>query len=103
MIESAPEKERVKNAAAAALTKHLARMDQIIKQLEAEKQRLITDRNQAESAYFAAARCLRLIFELDGKNWELFGIPQPEQPKAFGLTDGYMPPSARCGDSFPVK
>ncbi|MGD0766686.1 MAG: hypothetical protein ABSB42_00525 [Tepidisphaeraceae bacterium] len=98
MLSSVPEKEKAKNATAAAFKKHLDEMARIENELHSTREKLMAERNRAESAYFAAERCRRLLQELDSKQWELFGIPQPTPPQPFGPNNPYEPPSFPVGD-----
>ena len=94
MLESLPERERSKNATSAALTKHLDEMQATMQNLDNERVKLLNARNAAEAAYFAAARCERLLKDLDRKNWELFGIAEPADPDPFSRSESYRLPAA---------
>jgi len=94
MLKSLPEREKSKNATSAALTKHLDEMQATTQKLDNERVKLLNARNAAEAAYFAAARCERLLKELDRKNWELFGIAEPADPDPFSRSEPYRLPAA---------
>jgi hypothetical protein len=91
-LRSLPEREKAKNATAAALNKHLDEMQATMQRLDNERARLLSARNAAEANFFAAARCERLLEELDRSHFELFGIPKPADPAPFGRSEPYRLP-----------
>jgi len=91
LLADAPAREKAKLAAFENLKRFNKEMERTIARLSEEKRQLIGEANEKERLYFAAARCERMLAELNLANAELFGLEQPARQS--GPTLGYVAPS----------
>jgi hypothetical protein len=80
LLAGAPEREKAFRRKKAEQNEFLSKMEATVRELEAQREKLLKEANGLEQAWYAARRAANIIVDLERKHFELLGIKEPTDP-----------------------